>query len=170
MDTTLGQNDQVSPLQDPSLHSIRGWIKSQELHNAKMHYLEHESLRFKTLEGREWCVYGSPSSPQYARGAFQYDSAAEAHAVYQRIPLETEILLTHTPPHLTLDMTKRGKDAGCPHLAERLRELTQCRLHVFGHIHEGWGAKVSPESGRSVSVNAAMAYRGSQAIIVDLQN
>ncbi|GLB35148.1 putative metallo-dependent phosphatase [Lyophyllum shimeji] len=170
LDANLAQNDQVLPLQDPSLQSIRRWMKSQELENANIYYLEHESLRFKTLEGREWSVYGSPSSPQYARGAFQYDSAEEAQAVYRRIPLDTEILLTHTPPHLVLDLTRRGKNAGCPHLAEKVKELTQCRLHVFGHIHEAWGVDLSPENGRPISVNAAVAYRGSQAIIVDLRN
>ncbi|KAF8078148.1 Metallo-dependent phosphatase-like protein [Lyophyllum atratum] len=177
LDATLPQSEQILPLKvgpakhdDPSLQGIRGWMRSQELRNANIYYLEHESLKLKTSEGKEWHIYGSPSTPQYARGAFQYNSAEEAHAVHQKIPLDTEILLTHGPPHLTLDMTRRGKNAGCPHLAEHLPKLKQNRLHVFGHIHEAWGAIVPLELGQPISVNAAVAYRGSQAIIVDLRN
>lgn len=65
--------------------------------------------------------------------------------------------------------------------------LSSCRLHVFGHIHEGHGVDISRigpansaeqqkenESqaiphGNRVSVNAAIAW-GGQPIIVDLMN
>lgn len=56
------------------------------------------------------------------------------------------------------------------------QDLKNCRLHVFGHIHEAHGVSVSPLKTASkspererVSVNAAMPHSGS-AIIVDLLN
>ena len=62
--------------------------------------------------------------------------------IYARIPSDTEILLTHTPPYEVLDKTRRGKNAGCDVLAARLEQLPACRLHVFGHIHEAHGASI----------------------------
>jgi Icc-related predicted phosphoesterase len=92
--------------------------------------------------------------------------------IYGRIPDDTEILITHTPPCGTLDKTTKGKYAGCQTLSSRLNDLKDCRLHVFGHIHEAAGAHVdkvgSTELSR-VSVNAAMDRSGS-AMVVDLRN
>lgn len=128
------------------------------------------------------------AAPFYVQGAFQYDSVTEAEgmlvhmlpscltftppAIYGSIPDDTEILITHTPPYGTLDKTRRGKYAGCQTLSSRLNHLKNCRLHVFGHIHEAAGARVdkvgSTELPR-VSVNAAME-RNESAIVVDLRN
>lgn len=114
------------------------------------------------------------AAPRYSWGAFQYDYN-RGKEIYARIPEGTEVLLTHTPPHGTLNKTKKGMAAGCKDLTKRLAtdELRQCRLHVFGHIHESHGAVLQEESAElphgRVSVNAALAY-GGQAIIVDLKN
>ncbi|KAG5718682.1 Metallophosphoesterase domain-containing protein 1 [Termitomyces sp. T112] len=170
LDAKLGQGNQVLSLEDSSLEAIRKKLKSKELFKANVHYLQHESVTITTSEGKTWSIFGSPSAPQYARGAFQYGSEDEARTIYQQIPLGIDILLTHTPPHFILDKTRRGKNAGCPYLAARMQDLEQCRLHVFGHIHEAWGADITDEGVRRVSVNAAVDYRGSRAIIVDLRN
>lgn len=79
-----------------SVDAARALVRSQALRNSGIHYLEHEALRFKTPEGREWHVYASPVSvtkslinysspepqmkaaPYYARGAFQYMTYKEA--------------------------------------------------------------------------------------------
>lgn len=98
--------------------------------------------------------------------------------IYTRIPSDTEILLTHTPPYEVLDMTRRGKNAGCGVLAARLEQLDACRLHVFGHIHEAHGASIGEvkEDGdnvkdrvRRVSINAALRA-DKRVIVVDLKN
>ena len=98
----------------------------------------------------------------------------EGDEIYARIPRSTEILLTHTPPYGICNLSKRGKHAGCPSLASRLdsEDLANCRLHVFGHIHEAYGATLSgPEGLRNsrVSVNAAL-YNDEIPVIVDLLN
>jgi Icc-related predicted phosphoesterase len=119
--------------------------------------------------------------------------------IYKRIPGDTDILLTHTPPYQVHDLTKGGKHAGCKVLAERLQQLElgavtssvpdvtgtpnvsddryqkdlqlgswNCRLHVFGHIHEAYGASVKTVASREfVQVNAAVASSG-KPIIVDI--
>lgn len=93
--------------------------------------------------------------------------------VHARIPEDTDILLTHTPPYKILDQTRKGINAGCKQLAQRMTELHACRLHVFGHIHEATGAQVISDGAiNRVAVNAAMGSLGSdaKAIIVDLKN
>ncbi|KAF6765011.1 Metallo-dependent phosphatase-like protein [Ephemerocybe angulata] len=155
-----------------SLESIREYVRSQEVKNAGLNYLEHESMEFTTEGGRSWKVYGSPAAPHYAGGAFQYKNEAAAKELYNRIPLDTEILLTHTPPFEVLDLTRKGKNAGCRFLGERLEMLHSCRLHVFGHIHEARGALIlkNEDNNERVAVNAAIAHRGSKPIIVDISH
>jgi Icc-related predicted phosphoesterase len=66
-------------------------------------------------------------------------------------------------------VTKRGKNAGCETLSATLGELTRCRMHVFGHIHEAHGTSIHA-GGERVSVNAAMTGGYGQAVIVDLKD
>jgi Icc-related predicted phosphoesterase len=65
-------------------------------------------------------------------------------------------------------MARRGIHAGCKTLSTTLGELKQCRMHVFGHIHEAHGGLVHSD-GERVSVNAAMEGHYGQAVIVDLR-
>ena len=89
--------------------------------------------------------------------------------IWSNIPSDAEIVITHTPAHAVLDNTRFWTRAGCKALKSRLENLQDCRMHVFGHIHEAHGAllNVEPDGRRLVSVNAAL-YEGGQAIIVDL--
>jgi Icc-related predicted phosphoesterase len=143
------------------------------MREAGLTYLQHESVTITTEKGKSWRVYGSPAAPLYAPGAFQYESKQDGHKLYSSIPADVEILVTHTPPYGVLDQTHRGKKAGCKPLAERLSNLNHCRLHVFGHIHEAYGAKViAPDSidgTEQVAVNAAMP-NSRKAVVVDLRH
>ncbi|KXN90489.1 putative rhamnogalacturonate lyase C [Leucoagaricus sp. SymC.cos] len=152
------------------LSAIQKYMKGEEMRKANVHYLEYESFEFTTASGRKWKVYGCPASPKHAAGAFQYVERGEAKAIYDKIPADTEILLTHTPPKNCLDLTKRGKEAGCRVLRETLKELGACKLHVFGHIHEDAGVDmIDTEAGVRVAVNAAIE-RSRKAIVIDLLN
>ena len=107
-------------------------------------------------------------------------------AISAQIPSDVEILMTHTPPHGILDLTRRQKRAGCKRLAERLGKLSKVHLHIFGHIHESKGAQIVPVKHSDgiyatpdcypsrrlerVAVNAAMQMADSPAIVVDLRN
>jgi len=131
-------------------------------------------MELTTAAGKRWKIYGSPATPRFVAGSFQYTTREEAEVIYNRIPLDTEILLTHTPPHLILDKPRRGPNAGCKYLATKLDDLKSCKLHVFGHIHEAHGAMIhkSRRNGghaNKVSVNGALAW-GGQAVIVDLRD
>ena len=67
-----------------------------------------------------------------------------------------------------LDETLSEIRAGCPGLAAKVATLSALRLHVFGHVHEAFGARVDPTTG-VVSVNCAVKWQG-QPVIVDLLN
>ncbi|KAH9180360.1 Metallo-dependent phosphatase-like protein [Lactarius sanguifluus] len=145
----------------------RSMLQSRAARAAGLYYLEHESMELKTGD-KVWKIYGSPAAPLFMPGSFQYETDVEAQAIYGRIPRDTEILLTHTPAYGVLDVARRGVHAGCKTLSATLGELKQCKLHVFGHIHEAHGGLIHPDGGR-VSVNAAMADGYGQAVIVDLK-
>ncbi|KAF7323637.1 Metallophos domain-containing protein [Mycena kentingensis (nom. inval.)] len=121
-----------------SAEEMRNLLKGPAARAAGIVYLENEEHRFRTREGgREWRVYGSPWSPEFDNWAFGYDPDQGRDLVAQ-FP-QTDILLTHGPPHNLLDLTNTKIRAGCSALAARVAEL-QPRLHVFGHIHEARGA------------------------------
>jgi hypothetical protein len=56
------------------------------------------------------------------------------------IPKGIDIVVTHGPPRGVLDMTADRQRAGCPELFAAVARARP-RVHCFGHIHEGWGAK-----------------------------
>lgn len=61
-------------------------------------------------------------------------------------PSDTTILVTHGPPHGTLDLVARGERVGSTALSDRVEKLSHLDLHVFGHVHEGRG--VATRAGR----------------------
>lgn len=82
-------------------------------------------------------VWGSPYTPFWDDWAFgERGESIKRH--WKMIPGDTDILVTHAPPFGVCDETADGRNAGCPHLRERLKGLN-VKLHVFGNIHEGYG-------------------------------
>lgn len=83
-------------------------------------------------------IYGSPWQPFYGGWAFNLHRGPDLAAVWEKIPDDTNILVTHGPPEGILDRNRWGDPCGCRDLLGRLMELRP-RLHVFGHIHEAAG-------------------------------
>ncbi|KAI1788379.1 Metallo-dependent phosphatase [Ganoderma leucocontextum] len=161
-------------LSDKDLAVGRKLVRSRTLRKAGIIYLKHQAAAYTSRSGRQYTIYGSPAAPFFSVGAFQYN-LGDGKAIYDRIPASTDILLTHTPPLGTCDVTKGGANAGCPELAERLAhaDLKNCRLHVFGHIHEAHGAVIVGQTAQNpdgrIAVNAALP-RIPLPIIVDLKD
>jgi predicted phosphohydrolase len=101
-------------------------------------------------------IYGSPVIPKMGHGAFELKSEVMREQVWKNIPDDTDVLVTHTPPHGIRDTIKRGWQVGCEPLALRVRQV-QPRLHVFGHIHEAYGVE---ERDGTTYANAAMLGEG----------
>ncbi|KAI1393937.1 Metallo-dependent phosphatase [Hypoxylon trugodes] len=98
-----------------------------------LHYLERKSVTLAFKGGRKLNIYGAPDLPECGgpENAFQY--TAQQNKWHDTIPVDVDILVTHTPPLHHLDLS-----LGCPHL---LRETwrKKPKLHVFGHVHWGRG-------------------------------
>jgi hypothetical protein len=71
--------------------------------------------------------------------AFGY-GPEEAQNIWDRIPLDSDIVLTHTPPKYRCDETKTRRAAGCEALRIALWRVRP-RLAICGHVHEGRGAE-----------------------------
>ena len=101
-------------------------------------------------------LWGAPWVPTCG-GVFTKPPAALA-AVWQQIPDDVDVLLTHGPPRGHLDLAvPRGfgmgrKHAGCEHLLHAVMQRVRPAFHVFGHIHEGYGTKTD---GATTFINAA---------------
>jgi Icc-related predicted phosphoesterase len=83
-------------------------------------------------------IWGSPIQPVFFDLAFNRERGKGIDKHWQLIPKNTDILITHGPPFGILDQTLRGKNAGCEMLLKKTNEIKP-KLHVFGHIHEGYG-------------------------------
>lgn len=91
-----------------------------------------------TIEGIK--IWGSPVQPWFYDWAFNRQRGEEIQQHWDLIPNDTDILITHGPPKGVLDMTKGGIEAGCENLYDTVMRTT-IKVHVFGHIHEGYGMR-----------------------------
>ena len=122
-----------------------------------------------TLDGVKF--WGAPWTPNFCNWHFMpRRNSPEMQAKWDLIPDDTQVLITHGPPHGILDeyiepgyIEDAGQDhVGCELLRTRIRALHNLKVHLFGHIHEGYGrVRVSREAGDPLVeyVNAAICNR-----------
>ena len=94
---------------------------------------------FVEIEGFK--IYGSPWQPRFYDWAFNLMRGAELAEKWKLIPDDTDILITHGPPHGILDEVPRKffvENTGCEELRKKVEEIRP-KLHIFGHIHCGYG-------------------------------
>jgi predicted phosphohydrolase len=134
----------------------RSWVR-----NAI--YLQDELVEVAGLR-----VYGSPWQPWFYDWAFNLHRGPAIREKWDLIPPDVDVLLTHGPPRGILDVTDAGEPVGCDDLLDAVRRVRP-RLHVFGHIHEGYG-RVDRDG--TIFVNASNCDVGYRAvnppIVVDL--
>lgn len=122
-----GNHDFIAE-QEPSLPRQLPWT-----------YLCDESVEIDGL-----LIHGAPWSSRFLDWAFMADDDELAER-WALIPDETDILVVHGPPYGIGDRVKlRPGESRDPHvgsrtLLNRVGELKQLQLVVFGHIHEGYG-------------------------------
>ena len=64
-----------------------------------------------------------------------YEDANGCAQMWQRIPDDTDILITHGPPLGVMDREHCGDEFLLRHVVDRVKP----KAHVFGHIHDGYG-------------------------------
>lgn len=112
--------------------------------------------------------WGSPWQPRFLDWAFNLDRGPAISRKWDIIPQGTTVLITHGPPLGTLDRVHEGPHVGCGDLGRALDRVRPA-VHVFGHIHEGYGAE---QRGPTLCVNASICTRNykptNPPIVVDL--
>lgn len=83
-------------------------------------------------------IYGSPYSSYFLNWFFNIPPGEEFKK-WQELPdcLNSQILITHGPPHGVRDMVG-DRSLGDIDLRNRV-EVIRPKLHIFGHIHNGYG-------------------------------
>jgi Icc-related predicted phosphoesterase len=108
--------------------------------------LINESVRLCGLN-----IWGSPVTCDDA--AYGHTMRDERAKLYASIPKDTQILITHGPPYGILDRVPGSiQRQGCTELRLAVMRL-QPRLHVFGHVHSGYGTLATE---RTLFINAAL--------------
>jgi len=122
-------------------------LARQALTNAI--YLEDSGSEIEGV--RFW---GSPWTPTFMDWAFMLDRGEPLYQKWKQIPDNTDVLITHGPPHKIGDEVSLGfkcQNVGCVHLRDRIYTLS-LKAHIFGHIHEGYGEY---QQGRAKLINAS---------------
>lgn len=103
--------------------------------NDNVYYLENSDI---TIDGLK--VWGSPITPSFGYGwAFNKNRGYDINEVWDGIPLDTDIVITHGPIFGYCDRTQHGgTNVGCEQLYHKLNEVNP-KLHFSGHIHEAYG-------------------------------
>ena len=96
-------------------------------------YLENEFIEVDGLK-----IWGSPYCPYFNNWAFmQPDNMLRE--IWDTIPLETEILVTHTMPYGILDgVLPRMQSVGSLTLRDAIKRVRPY-IQIGGHLHESYG-------------------------------
>ena len=94
------------------------------------HYLDDSGCEIEGI--RFW---GSPITPEFCNWAFMREPR-DIGRHWDAIPDDTDVLITHGPPHGILDQCPDS--VGCEQLLEAVKRVGP-KVHAFGHIHEGHG-------------------------------
>jgi Icc-related predicted phosphoesterase len=105
--------------------------------NPNVHYLENSYIDIDQIK-----IWGSPYSPSFGYGwAFNKDRGYDIVQCWNEIPMDTDIVITHSPIYGYNDRAANtNQNVGCADLYHRIREINP-HLHFAGHIHEGYGWK-----------------------------
>lgn len=126
-----------------------------------------------TLEVKDYKIWGIPWSKRFigmnphCMAFTYYDEEWFYDEKVAKIPVDVDILITHSPPYGILDKVTDGYSVGSPSLYNWLKYVGRPRLHVFGHIHEAYGqCEVFPtyDDKMMISVNASIMNENYQPV------
>ena len=98
-------------------------------------YLEDNSIIIDGIK-----IYGSPWQPRFHNWAFNVNRGWDIAQKWEKIPQDTDILITHGPLLGILDITNISERVGCEDLYKKVMEIKP-KVHAFGHIHSSYGMK-----------------------------
>jgi Icc-related predicted phosphoesterase len=140
-------------------------ISIREIMPSNVIYLNDSGAEIMGLN-----FWGSPVTPWFhnwafnrqrntEKGYYKGDISGGIKPHWEKIPLNTDVLVTHGPPYKILDYLhpmyrKPDEDwnKGCEDLLLKVQEVEPV-VHAFGHIHEGYG--ILEGNGKTIFVNAS---------------
>lgn len=121
----------------------RNWILD---HCPAANILIHDSIDIEGIK-----IFGSAWTPYFCNCAYNgartpteitmYGNRPLMKDLWSQIPENTNILITHGPPHNILDYAPICGNVGCTDLMDRVLKLPNLKTHIFGHIHYSYGYK-----------------------------
>lgn len=118
-------------------------------------FLDEGNHSFRLQNGALLNTYASPYTPSEKHGGFQYHpkfvhqflctgtrtGTGTGTGIDESFPRNIDVVMTHGPPKGIMDVARYGEQAGCPYLFKAVARVRPL-MHCFGHVHEGWGAKL----------------------------
>ncbi len=113
------------------------FVTRKQIENKGLIYLENSLTEIEGLK-----IWGSPITPTFGYGwAFNRDRD-KLNKLWQNIPDDTDIVVSHGPPKTVLDLSYNHAGelefCGCSALYKRML-VVQPQLCLFGHIHNNDG-------------------------------
>jgi len=129
-------------------------------------YLQDSGTEIEGLK-----IYGSPWQPRFYDWAFNLDRGETIKRKWDLIPEGLDVLITHGPAHGVQDQISPvlgGEHLGCEELMAAVNRVKP-KIHVFGHIHGGYG---KTQYANTLFINASIcdeAYKPiHEPIVIDL--
>lgn len=151
------------------------WFKNlmneENLSQSDVVYLQDNEFVIESPEfSKPLKIYGSPWQPEFYNWAFNLPrNGWELELKWKDIPEDTDILITHGPPHGVRDFTPANLQVGCEILRFHVENRIKPSIHVFGHIHHAYGAVQQDET---MYVNASICTEryipSNKPIIIDI--
>lgn len=165
----FGAQDSLNKILVPGNHD--GFVQKKEKHARRS--CEHQCVDLlidQEIEVEGLKIYGFPWTPTYGMWAFMLDDLGMSmENRVAKIPKNLDILVSHGPPYMILDKTRKNSHAGSLSLIRAL-ENAKPKHHVFGHIHEDYGTVSTSWGGKAY--NCAVLNRHyelqNKPIIIDL--
>lgn len=145
-------------------------INDENLSQSDVVYLEDSGFEIEDPEfSRPIKFWGSPWQPPFMNWAFNVPRD-KLYKYWELIPRDTDVLITHGPPQEIRDFAQYTKTfEGCSSLRYYVEEKIKPALHVFGHLHESYGAMVNKETLHVNASTATLRYEMiNKPIVVDL--
>lgn len=123
-------------------------------------------------------IWGSPWTPWFNSWAFNAYRGEDIKKHWDKIDLDTNILITHGMPYGILDEVfmvcgdphNPPRLVGCEMLLERIKDLKQLKYHFAGHIHSSYGMKeVNGVTYFNVSICDEMYHPNNPVTIVEYE-
>lgn len=130
-------------------------LAREMLTNAK-YVLQDQSVEIDGIK-----FYGTAWTPRFHDWAFNVDRGAKIKEKWNMIPTDTDILVTHGPPHMILDVSSMYENIGCQDLLDTILVNSNIKAHIFGHNHFGYGIK---EFHNKLFINASSLNEKYQAV------